>query len=63
MCMKLQNVSYNNLSSSHKQEVKSTLNVCDGGMISDAAHHEISIRVPSMPRSHQVIACKNELNT
>ena len=58
-----QNVSYDNLSSSDKQEVKSMLNVCDGGMISDAAYHEISMRVPSMPRSHHVIACRNELNT
>ena len=58
-----QNVSYDDLSSSDKHEVKSMLNVCDGGMISDAAYHEISMRVPSMPRSHHVIACRNELNT
>ena len=58
-----QNVSYDNLSSSDKQEVKSMLNVCDGGMISDAAYHEISMRVPSMPRSHHVMACRNELNS
>ena len=58
----IQNVSYDNLSSSDKQEVKSLLNDCEGGMISDAAYHEISVRVPSVPRSHHMIACRNELN-
>ena len=58
-----QHVSYDNLPASEKHEVKSMLNVCDSAMISDAVYHELSMRVPSMPRSHHVIALRNELNS
>ena len=58
-----QNTSYNNLPPSSKHEVKSMLHVCDNSMISDAAYHEISMRVPSMPRSHHLIDCRNEMNS
>lgn len=57
-----QNISYENLSSSAKMEVKSMLNVCDKSMVSDAAYHELSMQIPSMPRSHHVKACRNEIN-
>ena len=62
-CRTTQHVSYDNLPASEKHEVNSMLNVCDSAMISDAAYHELSMRVPSMPRSHHVIALRNELNS
>ena len=59
---KTQQISYENMSSDAKHEVKSMLNVCDNAMISDSAYHEIAMRMPTLPRRNHLIACRNEIN-
>ncbi|MCG7867336.1 MAG: hypothetical protein JAY74_13350 [Candidatus Thiodiazotropha taylori] len=57
------NPNFEELQSPEKTKVRDILQVCDLNMISDSAYHELSMQIPSMPRKHLLVSCRNDLNS
>ena len=57
-----QQVSFEDMSATAKDDVRAMLNLCDNAMISDSAYHELAMHVPTMTRANHLIACRNVIN-